>query len=363
MYLLKYRSRGKSVQLLQELLNTFDNNLEADGYFGRITEVAVKEFQQKNNLTSDGVVYTQTWAKLLLLPPTMINQTPLAPSEVEGLKKLLLKQGAKGKAVEILQRLLNHVGHNLVVDGDFGQGTDRAIKDFQQKNDLVVDGIVYTKTWTKLFELTPPIAINRMRLSEQDMIDFANDFDLEVPVVKAVQEVESSGRGFLPDNRPTILFEGHIFWRELQKRGFDPETMRVGNENILFPSFNRAFYEGNEKEYLRLEKARNIRKSPKILEAALASCSWGMFQIMGFNYRLVAAFDVIDYVARSKRSEAEHLQAFGEFIKSTKLLKPLREKRWADFARGYNGKNFAVNQYDKRLENAYLKHSATDLIG
>ena len=74
-------------------------------------------------------------------------------------------------------------------------------------------------------------------------------------------------------------------------------------------------------------------------------------------------FNVIDYVAQSKRSEAEHLEAFGEFIKSAKLLKPLREKRWADFARGYNGKNFAVNQYDVRLKNAYLKHSATDLLG
>ncbi|MFK7983636.1 MAG: peptidoglycan-binding protein, partial [Saprospiraceae bacterium] len=65
MYLLKYRSRGKSVQLLQELLNAFDNNLEADGYFGRVTEAAVKEFQQENGLTADGIVYTQSWAKLL----------------------------------------------------------------------------------------------------------------------------------------------------------------------------------------------------------------------------------------------------------------------------------------------------------
>lgn len=363
MYLLKYRSRGKSVQLLQELLNSFDNKLETDGYFGRITETAVRIFQQNNGLAADGIVYTQTWAKLLTLPPSIINQTPLAPTEVAGIKRILLKKGAKGRAVEILQDLLNHVGYNLVVDGDFGGGSDRAVRDFQQKQGLVVDGIVFTKTWTKLFELTPRLLINRMRLSEKDYIDFALAFDLEVPVVKAVQEVESRGSGFLKDNRPIILFEGHIFWRELNKRGFDPEKLQAGNETILFPRFNRAFYEGGAKEYLRLEKARNIGKSPEILEAALASCSWGMFQIMGFNYHLANNFNVIDYVAQSKRSEAEHLEAFGEFIKSTKLLKPLREKRWADFARGYNGKNFAVNQYDKRLENAYLKHSATELLG
>jgi len=455
MYLLKYRSRGKSVQLLQELLNTFGQELEADGYFGRITEAAVKEFQQQNELTADGIVYTQTWANLLILPPTFTNQTPLTPAEINRLQQTLLKKGSKeNEAVKILQELLNQVGYDLGVDGAFGRGTETVVKDFQQKNGLLLDGdgLVFTKTWTKLLELTPAtinqtpltseeinrlkqtslernsadeeavrtlqallnhldynlsvdgdfgrfteravkdfqqtndlvlddigvvstntwakllelnpsFAISRMRLSEKDYVEFANAFDLEVPIVKAVQEVESRGSGFLKDNRPIILFEGHIFWRELKKRGFDPATMQKGNENILFPRFNRAFYEGNEKEYIRLEKARNIGKSPKILEAALASCSWGMFQIMGFNYKLVDAFDVIDYVTKAKRSEAAHLQAFGEFIKSTKLLKPLREKRWADFARGYNGRNFAVNQYDKRLKNAYLKHSATPLLG
>ena len=455
MYLLKYRSRGKSVQLLQELLNAFGQQLETDGYFGRMTESAVKNFQQQNGLTADGIVYTQTWAKLLILPPTFTNQTPLTPVEINRLLQTSLKKGAINKeavkilqellnnvgyslgvdggfgrltetavkdfqqkngllvdgdglvftktwtklleltpaiinqtpltsteinrlkqtslkrdsgdneSVKILQELLNHLDYNLSVDGDFGRFTERAVKDFQQKNDLVLDGtgIVFTNTWAKLLELNPFFAINRMGLSEKDFVDFAKAFELEIPIVKAVQEVESSGSGFLADNRPTILFEGHIFWRELKKRGFDPETMRTGNENVLFPRFNRAFYEGNEKEYIRLEKARNIGKSPKILEAALASCSWGMFQIMGFNYHLVDAFDVVDYVTKAKRSEAEHLQAFGEFIKSTKLLKPLREKRWADFARGYNGQNFAVNQYDKRLEAAYLKHSATPLLG
>ena len=95
----------------------------------------------------------------------------------------------------------------------------------------------------------------------------------------------------------------------------------------------------------------------------MASCSWGMFQIMGFNYHLAGAFDIINYVAEAKRSEAAHLMAFGEFIKSTSLLDALREKRWADFARGYNGAGYRVNKYDERLEKAYLRHSATPLLG
>jgi len=362
-YLLKYRSRGKTVQLLQELLNAYDNNLEADGYFGRMTEQAVKAFQQKNNLGADGVVYTQTWAKLLFLPPTIVTKTSLSSAEIDRLTKLLIKLNAKGKSVEILQTLLNQVGYNLDADGHFGRKTDTAVKDFQRKNNLTADGIVYTKTWAKLFEVAPPISIDAMRLSDKDIIDFAKAFNLEIPVVKAVQEVESSGRGFLADNRPTILFEGHIFWKELEKRGIDPRPLVRGNENVLYSKWTKDFYEGKAKEYTRLEKAKNVGKQPEILEAALASCSWGMFQIMGFNYHRTESFDVLDYVVKSRRSEAEHLTSFGHFIEATKLLKPLREKQWATFARGYNGRGYKQNRYDERLKAAYLKHSATPLLG
>lgn len=362
-YLLKYRSRGKTVQLLQELLNAHDNNLETDGYFGRITEQAVKAFQQQNNLGADGVVYTQTWAKLLFLPPSKVAKSSLSSSEIDGLTKLLIKINAKGKSVEILQILLNQVGYDLGTDGHFGRMTERAVKDFQQKNNLTVDGIVYTKTWAKLFALAPPISVDAMRLSNKDITNFANEFNLEIPVVKAVQEVESSGRGFLPDNRPTILFEGHIFWNELKKRDIDPRPLVSGNENVLYPRWTKAFYEGKAKEYNRLEKAKNIGKQSEILEAALAACSWGMFQIMGFNYHRTASFDVLDYVVKSKRSEAEHLTSFGHFIEGTNLLKPLRQKKWATFARGYNGSGYKQNRYDERLKEAYLRHSATPLLG
>lgn len=64
-----------------------------------------------------------------------------------------------------------------------------------------------------------------------------------------------------------------------QKRGLDPEKYVAGNENILYPSWRREHYYGGIREYERLEKAREIHK-----EAADASTSWGMFQVMGFNY-------------------------------------------------------------------------------
>jgi len=175
-YLLKYRSRGKTVQLLQELLNAYDNNLEADGYFGRVTEQAVKTFQQKNNLGADGVVYTQTWAKLLFLPPSTVAKSTLSSAEINQLKRQLIKLNAKGKSVEVLQMLLAKVGYTIDADGHFGRRTETAVKDIQRKNNLAVDGIVYTKTWTKLFDQTPPISIDGMGLSNKDLLNFAKFF-------------------------------------------------------------------------------------------------------------------------------------------------------------------------------------------
>ena len=58
--------------------------------------------------------------------------------------------GSKGSDVTELQKLLNNNGYNLDVDGNFGSKTQAAVKDYQQKNNLAVDGIVGTNTWGAL---------------------------------------------------------------------------------------------------------------------------------------------------------------------------------------------------------------------
>ena len=61
-------SKGKSVRALQILLignGCSCGSYGADSDFGPATDAAVKRFQDKNNLTADGVVGPKTWAKLL----------------------------------------------------------------------------------------------------------------------------------------------------------------------------------------------------------------------------------------------------------------------------------------------------------
>lgn len=70
----------------------------------------------------------------------------------------LLKRGSRGAAVRTLQTSLNAAGAapRLVVDGDFGPATDRAVRAIQQRLGLVVDGIVGPQTRTALNRLLEP---------------------------------------------------------------------------------------------------------------------------------------------------------------------------------------------------------------
>ena len=61
-----------------------------------------------------------------------------------------ISYGSKGSDVTELQKLLNQNGYSLDTDGIYGSKTLAAVKDYQQKNNLAVDGIVGNNTWGAL---------------------------------------------------------------------------------------------------------------------------------------------------------------------------------------------------------------------
>lgn len=270
-----------------------------------------------------------------------------------------IKAGAKSPEVYYLNELLAKLKYNVIVSDYFGTATDKAIRDFQSKNNLVVDGVVGLKTWSSLLEKSKNgFSSNNKLLSERDLIDFSNQFNLELAVVKAVNEVESNGKGFLIDGRPKILFEGHIFWRELEKRGINPKTyINANNQDILFENYTKKYYVGGTAEYTRLEKARNLGQDKKIIDAANSSASWGLFQIMGFNALSIGYKSIDEFVEKMNQNEGEHLKAFGLFLEKNNLISLLRNKNWASFALKYNGPAYKTNKYDEKLMKAYQKYS------
>ena len=176
--------------------------------------------------------------------------------------------------------------------------------------------------------------------------------NIEPAALRAVAVVESGKLGgFLPDGQPVILFEGHVFWRELVKRNLDPERFKAGNEDILYPSFKgRPPYGPSSAQHGRLQRAAAINR-----DAALSSASWGRFQVMGFNWAICGFQSLQQFINAMYRDEAAHLSAAVEFIKSNRLMDALQARDWPAFARGYNGTEYAANKYDIRLAEEYAR--------
>ena len=275
-----------------------------------------------------------------------------------------IKIRSRGSEVRLLNEFLEKLGYEVYVSDSFRADTDLAVRDFQKRNNLVVDGVVGTKTWILLIKNDDQLTTSDDKfLSENDLKDFAASYNVELAAVKAVNEIESSGKGFLLVGKPRILFEGHVFWRELAKRNLKPiQLLNAANQDVLYEKWTRSYYKGGAGEYDRLDKAALISLVSGIKEAAYCSASWGAFQIMGYHYKNIGYNSVFHFVDKMSEHEREHLDAFGKFISiasfsGRKLIDWLREKQWSKFANGYNGPGYKQNKYDIKLQKAYEKYS------
>ena len=178
---LRRGDRGTAVFTLQRQLNRITKDypflglLTVDGVFGsRMTET-VKRFQKQFNLTADGVVGRQTWYKISYIYVSVKDLAELT-SEGETAAGTLsdgtwggtvLRVGSSGSAVEQLQFWLNTLAQyessipSVTVDGVYGRGTAGAVRAFQRRYGLSVDGVVGRTTWNKLYEVYNDIA-NRL---------------------------------------------------------------------------------------------------------------------------------------------------------------------------------------------------------
>jgi hypothetical protein len=280
---------------------------------------------------------------------------------------MLLKKNSTGSEVQAWQAfLIDQKFLKGTPSSTFDTATEKATRAFQTAQKLTADGIVGNETRARALALgfaaddsdestlgiqpdVTPLADKR--LVPKDLITQAQKLGLAPAALKAVTDVEARGSGFLTDGRLLILFEGHIFWNELEALGKKPETLvNAATSDILYPKWTKKFYQGGAGEYERLERARSINTA-----AANRSASWGMYQIMGFNCH-AAGFDTAEaMIAAFLTHERVQLKAFASFLKVNNLVNALQTKNWAAFARGYNGPKYAQNEYDKKLARAYSK--------
>ena len=169
---LRQGDSGTAVFTLQRQLNRitkdypFLGKLTVDGVFGAKMTATVKAFQKQFNLTADGVVGRQTWYKISYIYVSVKDLAELT-SEGEVSSGTLsdgtwggtvLRTGSTGSAVEQLQFWLNTLAQyesaipSVTVDGVFGSGTANAVRAFQRKYGLTVDGVVGRATWTEVYD-------------------------------------------------------------------------------------------------------------------------------------------------------------------------------------------------------------------
>lgn len=181
-------------------------------------------------------------------------------------------------------------------------------------------------------------------LSGDGLAAVADKLGVFAAEIWALLAVETLGCGYLPDRRPQILYERHVFHRLTQGQYDD------GDISSAMPGDYGAL---GEHQYDRLSLA-----TTKNRDAALESASWGIGQIMGENFAEAGYSNVENMVTAMSRSEDEQLTAMANFLVSRKLHRFLQAHDWANFARAYNGPDYAINRYDVRLNAEYQKYSS-----
>lgn len=186
-------------------------------------------------------------------------------------------------------------------------------------------------------------------LSETAISKAAVRIGCSVAAIKAVAKIESGkAGGFSAPGRPVVLFEGHWFHR--YTKGKFAKT----HPSLCYPKWTKAYYEKTQAlEWERFQQAYAL--DPR---AAVLSASYGLFQVMGFNFAICGYKTPEVFFNAMRQSEDNHLDAFDDYVVNSGLADELQRLDWAGFAHGYNGPEWQKNNYAAKLEAAFKQFSA-----
>lgn len=232
-------------------------------------------------------------------------------------------------------------------------------------------------------------------VTKADIEAAAKELNCKPGLIYAIAKQESAHSSFIKiGNRtvPTILYERHWFKKLTKQNNNSPSpyeekyfdicgvsyhrtkkikkkiknkegkeitvTEVVDKETGLAPNAGDLYGPSGLHQYKRLTKAYQLDKS-----AALQSCSWGKFQIMGFNYSSAGYKDVFEFVKSMSTGDPAHIKAFLKFAKSNKILSSgLKDIDFEKIAEGHNGAGWrSVNpEYAKNIEKYYNQYCEKD---
>ena len=267
----------------------------------------------------------------------------------------IIKFGAKGDAVIIIQKQLINLGFKgkdgkaLKPDGDFGISTEYAVIQLQKSVGILADGKVGDKTRAALAGQS----VSKF-LKDSDYIAAAKRLNVSELAIRVFGATEGRGVGFLKNGKAKILFERHrMYFYLIQLKGKNFANAEMKQYPNLINTATGG-YKGDAAEYTRLSLAIHICP-----EAALMSCSWGQFQIMGENWKDLSYSSVFDFEMQMQTSESLQLEAFIRFIefktgtingKKIALIDALRSEDWPSVFTLYNGSNYKKLGYQAKFQ-------------
>lgn len=148
---LKKGMRGDAVTKLQKDLQTLGYfSADATGYYGELTESAVKKLQKAYNYSQDGIAGEATFS----LINELIDQKASSLSRGGDSTGSVLKFGMRGDSVSALQKNLKSLGYMTVTPtGYYGELTEAAVKKLQKQYGYTVDGAAGRNTFSLIDRL------------------------------------------------------------------------------------------------------------------------------------------------------------------------------------------------------------------
>lgn len=182
------------------------------------------------------------------------------------------------------------------------------------------------------------------KLTDTDIAGAAAELGCQAGIIRAIVRVESGGSGFGPTGKPLILYEPHVFSRQTGHR-FDSSHPAISSR-----TWNKALYaKTQEGRYAQLLDAVGLD-----VDAAFMACSYGLFQVLGENWKICEYNSPWAMALAMAQSEGDQLDGLVRFIKGNKYQKKLAgcttdPAACVPFVSAYNGGRYAENEYHIKL--------------
>lgn len=184
-------------------------------------------------------------------------------------------------------------------------------------------------------------------LDDSDFAKAAQIAGVSERALRAVVQVEAAGRPFDAAGRVTMLYEPHIAYR-LSDGDMRQQLIADGLAYAVWGT--KPYPKTSDLRFAQFDGCADIAGP----EFAAQCCSWGLPQIMGFNYESAGYTNAVEMVTAFASDAERQLDAMATFIKTNMACAlALSRLDWAGFAEHYNGAGYRKNAYDVKLAQAY----------